>query len=248
MIIGAHASAQADEEFKYWQQHREFNHSPAARWTRMADQHLQYGDIETALPLYEKALSLDKNFAPAYHNRAQCYIGLSRNQEALQDLNRCVALPSSQQYLALCSLAQLHYSMGQYPAAIATWNKLLAIGRNNSALFDRAQCYETMGKFNLAIADLTEVLKYSRTKANILCRRARVYSRMHQFDKVIADCSAVIKADPAGTNSKDANIEVLKLRADAYKKLGQDALAKRDLARLQQTYKSDDALAPFSTK
>jgi tetratricopeptide (TPR) repeat protein len=240
--------AQENEEFKNWQREPKYTHSIAAQWTMMADRYLDRGDVDRALPLYEKALYLDEKFAPAYHNRAQCYIALSRNAEALADLNRCLALGGPEQYMALCSIAHLQYNLGHYPASIAAWNKVLGNNNHSMLLEQRAETYEAMGKYDLAIADLTDCLKIARLKRIILAHRARVYTRMHQYDKVIADCSGVIKEDPDGSKGKDGNVAVLKLRAEAYRRTGKAALAKRDLAAVQNAYKNDDALAPFSTK
>lgn len=154
------APAQAQEEILQWQKDSQYRHSIATQWTLMADRYLDEGDIERALPLYDKALSLDKNFAPAYHNRAQVYAALSRNEEALTDLNRCIVLGGSEQPLALHSLGILQLRMHHYNEAIVAFNKLMVPGGHNEWLLtDRASCYQGMGKFDLAAADLTAALK-----------------------------------------------------------------------------------------
>ncbi len=51
--------------------------------------------LDQAIADYDKAISIDPNFAEAYGNRALSLLGLRRDGQAEQDLKKCFALNES---------------------------------------------------------------------------------------------------------------------------------------------------------
>jgi tetratricopeptide (TPR) repeat protein len=236
------------EGFREWEREPRYQHSVATEWTKRGDRFLEDGDVDKALPLYTQAITLDKKFVPAYSNRAECFIDLSRNREAIDDLHRAIALEGKSAYHALRMLARLELDLRHYTQAFPVVDQLVKQGKTDGLLEDRAKCYVGLGKLDLAIADYTEALKYTQRKDLPLYERALLYDRLHQYDKVVADCSEIIKRDPEGSASTDAGVKVLTLRAQAYRKLGKDALVKKDLEHIQRARAQDIDNAPFRMK
>lgn len=220
------------DEFREWQHDPRYQHSPATECTKRGDRFLEEGDTDQALPLYTKAIGLDKNFAPAYSNRAECLIDSARSKEAIDDLHRAIALEGTSAYHPMRLLGRLQLNSQHYAEALPVYEQLLKqskSGKSDGLLEDRAQCYAKLGKLNLAVADYTEALKYAVRKDLPLYERALLYDRLHQYDKVIADCNEIINR--YGTAISDRNVMVLTLRAQAHRKMGQASQAKKDLDR-----------------
>jgi tetratricopeptide (TPR) repeat protein len=241
------ANAGADE-FEAWQRDLQYQHSLAAQLTRRGDRYLEDGDLEKALPLYTQALATDKKFVPALTNRAECYMGLSKLDAAVADLNRAIAIGGSLQGHALGVLGNIERGQHHYAAALPIYDKLLKDVTTDGLLQNRAECYAALNKPELAITDYTASLKYATKKDAALYHRALLYNQLHQYNKVIADCSQIINQDPDGSRNVDGNVRVLKLRAQTYSKLGKEVLAKQDLERADRSLKEAVDDAPFNAK
>jgi tetratricopeptide (TPR) repeat protein len=61
-------------------------------WNALGSVLTLQGQVEQAVVFYDEALRLDPDFAIAIYNRAGAYLALERFDEAIEDLDRCIAI------------------------------------------------------------------------------------------------------------------------------------------------------------
>lgn len=102
------------------------------------------GDLEAAIALWDQALAVDPNFAPAWHNRGSALGTIGQTEEAIASFDRALAL-NAQDIEALNAKGQVLYSLGQWPEAIACWDQVLTIQPNYyQAWYNRGSALELM--------------------------------------------------------------------------------------------------------
>ncbi|MDJ0729416.1 MAG: tetratricopeptide repeat protein [Crocosphaera sp.] len=104
------------------------------------------GDLEAAIALWDQALAVDANFAPAWHNRGSALATIGQLEEAIASFDRALAL-NAQDIEALNAKGQVLYSLEQWPEAIACWDQVLTIQPNYyQAWYNRGSALELMGQ------------------------------------------------------------------------------------------------------
>ncbi|MGK7941712.1 MAG: tetratricopeptide repeat protein [Crocosphaera sp.] len=110
------------------------------------------GDLDAALALWDQALAIDANFAPAWHNRGSALGTLGHLEEAMASFDRALAL-NAEDIEALNAKGQVLYSLQKWPEAIACWDQLLSLQPNYyQAWYNRGSALELMQQKSEAIA------------------------------------------------------------------------------------------------
>jgi tetratricopeptide (TPR) repeat protein len=100
--------------------------------------------------------------------------------------------------VALNGLAMQQDMQQQYFQAIESYSQVLKLDPSNSIAYCfRGMDYDRLGKYDLAIADLTKAIQLEPTKYAILYyRRGGVYEKMNKHDLAKADFDTAMKLDP----------------------------------------------------
>ncbi len=117
------------------------------------------GDNRTALTQYDKALSLNPNYAPAYFHRANAFAGTGQDDKALQDYSTAVRLQPD--YITAYYTRGIVYAgIGEYLAAIADYSKVIALDRNHVRAYNsRGIAYLKLDEPRKAIEDFDEAIR-----------------------------------------------------------------------------------------
>lgn len=139
-------------------------------------------DHETAATWYRRALEIDPDFALARRNMAVSLSRLGRRDAALDEMDRLfasvgkaiaardwqtartgaekLATLAPNNFTVHLYLANINFTLGDYPAALAQYNAALALEpANTSALCNRGMVYMAQGSHAAAKADFQQVLQ-----------------------------------------------------------------------------------------
>ena len=127
------------------------------------------GHADQALADFNKAISLDPNYAQAYANRALIYRKTNKLDLALADDNKALAIDASYApaYLGRGIVYRLQ---GRNAQALDDFNKVIAIRPDNAeAYYNRGLLYQSQGQQQFAIDDFSTALGLTTQK----CRTVR---------------------------------------------------------------------------
>ncbi len=172
-----------------------YAHLGIFRWTRR-----RYSD---SLAAFTKAISLAPKEYTLYNERAIVYASAGSLSRALADSDKAIGLESSSG--PLDTRAILYWIAGQTGEALASFGVAIAKG-SNDALANRGVLYLTLGRTQLAAADLQRAFTKSQKNDWSDSDNARIlaiaYRRLHQNQRAIT----VLRATriPPDTWSKTA--------------------------------------------
>lgn len=213
-----------------------------------ADAHLACGKSSQAIEASTHAIELfEKQFrkadwlpfclqeAPdtvrrrAYELRAIAYSGLQKYDQAIADMKHIIDEHSSARLLE--RMVELCNQAGRYQLALQYCKQ--SVKSNPNLQIGKMKAYVGLQDHKKAILELNELLRINSSDETFLFLRGREYLRAGQYKQAINDLSVVIASGEAADSS-----ECLSLRAEAYRKLGQDKLALADEMRAKQIEKN----------
>jgi len=186
---------------------------------------IKIGKFHEALPYLQKAVQLDPGNAEAYLNRGALLYRFDRQEEAMQDLDKCIALKGdfTHAYKLEC---KIYFVRGQLDKALEAIT--LALKHTNDAT-ERAEGLRTRGKLyteshqlDKALNDFNTAIAIEPKNSTNFKQRGNLYMRLNQYDKAIADYTS-------GLEYRQSESDLFySLRAQAYDKIGRADLAKAD--------------------
>ncbi len=95
------------------------------------------------------------------------------------------------------ALASIYEDCHMYEDILPIINELMnEYGADDQLLSTRAEVYESLGMFELAIADMTRALETSTDPVYNRARRANMYEEIGMYEEALADYTAYIEANP----------------------------------------------------
>ena len=98
---------------------------------------------DSAMKYLNKALSLNRNYAPAYKNRALVNLELNRNEESLKDFNSYLEFnpddPDIMNMVGIC-----YRNLGKYKEALSVVTQAIKIKPDPHFYLNRAYCYRSL--------------------------------------------------------------------------------------------------------
>lgn len=184
---------------------------------------MKAGEDDKALIEIDKALK--KQRAPMMVKRkAECLVNLGRPQEALALAKEAEKLEpnNAQMHETLCAV----YDALRMPAeALKELNMAVTMKPGDRGFrASREKLYERSHEYAKAIEDLNLVIKTSDAvnRAKPLERRANCYLLLKDYPKAIADLTGALSGSVGRS-------DLMRLRAQAYEKLGNHAAAQKDI-------------------
>lgn len=109
------------------------------------------GDFEEALISWNQAVTLNPDFAPAWHNKGSALAYLNRLPEAVQSFEQAIAL-NVNDLDSWYDRGSALFSMGQWQEAIISWERVIGIQPNHyQAWYHRGLALEKLKKLGDAL-------------------------------------------------------------------------------------------------
>ena len=129
------------------------------------------GDANRAIQDFDRAISLDPNYANAFNGRGVAYQAKGDNDRAIQDYGQAIKIDPGNAN-ALNGRCWLRAAAGQLQAALADCNESLRLRPNSSNSLDsRAFVHILLGHWDEAIADSDAALRADPRNAYALFER-----------------------------------------------------------------------------
>ena len=156
------------------------------------------GDRAAAIASIQRAMEIEPNYLPAVESLKKIGAPGERDKRPAQ-----AGRPPSQDEVVACMAptADINLPEGAIKRVIAACTVLIKSGGGDNegratAFLQRGSMYRRLGKFELALADFTESLRYEPNSADAYTGRANAHRGLGQLDAAIADHSEAIRLKP----------------------------------------------------
>lgn len=154
--------------------------------------YMSTGEYDKALSSVDRALALDSANHRAWYNKALIYKNTGHTAEALQCLDKSIAIANYAK--ALLTRAIMYESMGKVYEAYADCEQLVAQEPNNDrAHFLRGTLLEQMGKQSLALQAFDDAIRINEQVPMYFRQRGILLERMKVLDKSLEDLNHAIE-------------------------------------------------------
>ena len=202
----------------------------------------QAGKTQDALADFNKAISLDANFALAYANRGLAYLQTKQMDQALADYQRAIALDASYAP-AYLGRGLIEKERNQPQDALEDLNKAIALSPDNAeAYYNRGLLYQSDKQDQLAVADFTAANGLVPQRAEPLVARAVSYLALDKIKEAVADLDeAALAVGREGRYPADPqNAQAWSTRGLAYERLGDKTTSVTSYARARALRPGND--------
>jgi tetratricopeptide (TPR) repeat protein len=171
-----------------------FPNSAVAQYSAGA-QFMMAGENDKAEIHLSKAVELDPNNYKAWHNKGVLHLRQGRYMEALDALNRSIAI--NDYYKAYFTRAMLYQATQQPKLAISDIDKVLEVQPDNArALFIKGDCLGQLGNANAALDNYNKAIQYDDKEPIFYMRRGLLYAQLKQQAKAINDLNSAVGLNP----------------------------------------------------
>ena len=153
-------------------------------------------DENLAIQDFSRAIELDPKDGRGHVNRGQSYAALQRNDLAIQDYNKAIEIDpkNASAYSARGWLLR----PDKPELAVADFSRAIELDRNESSFYylPRAQVYEKLHNYDLAIRDYSKMLELAPDRIFVYNTRASLYAMVGRHDLAVEDYSKTIELKP----------------------------------------------------
>lgn len=182
----------------------------------------EQNNFETANKLFSEILSLDKNYLPAYFNRAISNSFLSKNTDAIKDLNHIITIQGYSEE-AILNRGIIYENMGKYKNAIKDYDRILEVNPHHLQVqhYKGISLYY-LGDYKAALTEYNKSIKGGLETSGIYYNKAVALDCLSKYKEAIVNYSKAISIDK---NFKQA----IYARGVTYYNIGNSKLAMTDL-------------------
>ncbi|MEJ5244869.1 MAG: tetratricopeptide repeat protein [Bacteroidota bacterium] len=172
---------------------------------------LRSGDYSAAFNLYNKFLSTNQKYAPAFYGRAIASYKLKDYGKSLEDCKKAIALDDK--YHDAYFLAGLNsIELNDYKNAIIYFSDALSINPNNTKyLYSRANAYYFAQMDNEAISDYSRVIELEPSFGLAYYGRGIAYYMANKFALAKIDLENYVALNANQDNLQDEALRILKI-------------------------------------
>ncbi|MFM7136402.1 MAG: tetratricopeptide repeat protein [Planctomycetota bacterium] len=143
----------------------------------------------------DRALEINPRNVTALATRAWAQAILGQADKAFADLDAALALePDRADVYGL--RGNMLLNAGRLEEAVEALTKSVAIAPVAQAYFDRAFCYQSLGKFRAAVADYTEAQRLDPRLVSAVCERGHAHQQLGEFTQALDDLEHCRRSNP----------------------------------------------------
>lgn len=191
---------------------------------------------DLAVAEFSKAITLGETGEAVYKCRANAYLALNNDAEALKDLSYLIEVLHSKDADVFRSRGDLYSKQKNYPLAIRDYNRALTFKKDDiPTLLSRADCNYAQGKTKFAAAEIDFKKVQSLDANNVAAARglAKIYFDQEKWQLCADQLTTVIKNGATGDDYD--------MRGKAYFKLNNKKGACEDFSKAEQLGNKDAA-------
>lgn len=192
--------------------------------TNRAANYTASGRLDKAASCYDRAISLNPDFAEAWNNRAASLAKSGRLEQVLSDYDRAVSLnPDFAE--AWSNRASACIKLNRFEEAISDCNRAIECNPRLAAAWNnRANAYAKTGQLDKAVSYYNHAIRLDSKLVEAYYNRATILGISGRYEQAISDFNRAAKLNP--------NLpQVYYNRANAYAKLKQFNKAIADYSR-----------------
>ena len=157
----------------------------------------QVGYWQNSITLYDHTLKITDYNWPIYYCRGNAYSDLGNYRQAIEDLNRVIAIRPSYAE-AYNNRGAAYKGFGNYRQAIEDFNKAIEIRPNYpEAYLNRGLAYVGLGNYRQAIEDLNRVIAIRPNYPEAYLNRGFAYNGLGNYRQAIEDFNRAIEIRPS---------------------------------------------------
>lgn len=172
---------------------------PERNWLAYFNRGLAFfhkGEFRSAIPDFEKSLTL-KAFSPeSYFNMAGAYLNLGDLDKAIENYDKAISQNPSY-YEAFMLRGQVHENKGELSNAVDDFGKTIALNPSNYLpYFLRGQIYDKAGRLDNAIEDFNRIVSLLPSNYVAYGNLGVVYAEAGKFSDAIAAFDKAVALNP----------------------------------------------------
>ncbi len=173
-----------------------------------------------AIVSFDRALSLNSDYAEAYTMRGRANLALAKPVAAIPDFSKVIELrPRDPQ--AFIDRGQAHVSLREWPEALADFSRAIELDGKLAVAYNlRGSAVRAMGDPRKALPDFVKAVELLPNMDNIY-QRGATYQQLGEHEAAINDFSRVISFEPG-------NAQTYFARAQSFRAIGDMKSAERD--------------------
>jgi tetratricopeptide (TPR) repeat protein len=139
-------------------------------------------EFAEALIEFDKSLTLDPKFSPAYSDRAGVRLLFGHPEKCLPDCDQAIKL-NPQNGTAYANRGFANFKLGQFDKAIVDFTNALDRGFVNAdVLKQRAIAFDKVGKPDLSVGDLSRAIRLEPKNPALITMRSAAFAKLSQID------------------------------------------------------------------
>ena len=160
----------------------------------------QKKSYKEAIPCFDQALAVNKNFVKAYVFRGLSYYMLEDHEKAINDLNKAIQM-DPENVTALYGRGMAYLFTGKSQKAITDFTMVLQKQPENSlSYFNRAICYYRLNEMKKAVSDASKAISNNPKNARAYFLRGACYWKQELYEAATRDLKRAVELRPDGPN------------------------------------------------
>jgi len=158
--------------------------------------HFERENWQTAITVFNQAIRLDPDLAPAYGNRGIARAELGNFSAAIKDYNQVIRLVPDDDK-AYYNRGVAHSALGNYDAAVQDYTRSIRLNSGDAdSYYNRGNALVALEKYRRAVDDYTAALKLDPRDAGIYNNRGAALRRLEDYRGAISDYDRAVRLNP----------------------------------------------------